>query len=68
MNILTNKLKKIMKKTIFCMMLAMVVSMALGSCGQRTEVSSDADTTAVDTCLVDTVAVDTLLADTVAVD
>ena len=57
-----------MKKTIFVMMFAMIVSMALCSCGQCQGTDASTDSTAVDTVLVDSVAVDSLVADTVAVD
>ena len=57
-----------MKKTIFVMMFAMIVSMALCSCGQCSGTCDSTDSTAVDTVLVDSVAVDSLVADTVAVD
>ena len=57
-----------MRKTIFCMMFAMIVSMALCSCGQFSRTCNSTDSTAVDTVLVDPVVVDSLVADTVAVD
>ena len=57
-----------MRKTIFCMMFAMIVSMALCSCGQFSRPCNSTDSTAVDTVLVDSVVVDSLAVDTVVAE
>lgn len=61
-----------MKKSIFSLVLVMIVSMCMASCGQFGTTSSDADSTVVDTTLVDSTVdsavVDTVVADTACVE
>ena len=56
-----------MKKTIFSLMFAMMVGMALCSCGNGKAEATDVDSVAVDSVeVVDTTVVDSVAADTVA--
>lgn len=61
-----------MKTSIFSLVLVLMVSMCMASCGQFGTTSSDADSTAVDTTLVDSTVdsavVGSIVADTACVE
>lgn len=57
-----------MKKTIFALIFAMMLSFSVCACGGPTGTATDADSTKVDTVLVDSTALDSVVVDTIAVD
>lgn len=57
-----------MKKTIFALIFAMMLSFSVASCYNATGAATAIDSTSVDTVLVDSTALDSVVADTIAVD